>query len=254
MSSIGQGVVRIGTSGIVLPGPKATFPEEFRSGSRLHYYGSLFNTLEINSSFYKVPLATTFAKWATEVPDNFKFTVKLWRGITHAPRLAYTAADIDAFMDAADCLGQKRGCLLIQFPASITFSYLHQVTRILEHLGELNSEGHWQLAIEVRHASWYQDAAYAVFAKYKASLVLHDMPTSNTPQNLPAKDIAYFRFHGPMGDYKGSYSDEFLQAYAEKINGLRTRGIDVYVYFNNTIEGALENAQSLQKLLMQSLD
>src|SRR5215216_5931244 len=111
MSQNSNGVVRIGTSGIVLPGNKQTFPKEFQSGSRLHYYGSLFNTLEINSTFYKVPLPTTFKRWSEEVPDNFQFTTKLWRQITHARKLEYNLTDIDTFMHAADYLGKKKGCL-----------------------------------------------------------------------------------------------------------------------------------------------
>src|SRR5690606_3365606 len=181
MSSMRQGVVRIGTSGIVLPGPKATFHEVFRAGSRLHYYASLFNTLEINSSFYKVPLAATFEKWAAEVPEDFKFTVKLWRGITHSRHLVYAPDDIDSFMHAADRLGTKRGCLLIQFPASITAAYIKDVERILARLKELDAAGAWHFAAEVRHNRWYENTASNQFEKYKAVLDVHDMPESKTP-------------------------------------------------------------------------
>ena len=243
------GIIRIGTSGIVVPGAKSTFPEEFQSGSRLHYYGSLFNTLEINSSFYKIPLAATFEKWTTEVPDNFKFTVKLWRGVTHAKKLSYTLADIDAFMHAANYLGTKKGCLLVQFPASITSEYAKKVEEILQRLNHLNENGEWRLAIELRHISWYENNFYAMFDKYNDSVVLHDMPASKTPTDYQAKQFAYFRFHGPTGNYKGSYTNEFIQEYANTIKSYCETGKDIYVYFNNTMEGALENAQLLQKFI-----
>lgn len=246
---VSPGIIRIGTSGIVLPGTKATFPEEFRSGSRLHYYGSLFNTLEINSSFYKIPLPATFAKWATEVPDNFKFTVKLWRGITHARKLEYAPADINFFMQAANHLGDKRGCLLLQFPASITSEYVEKVEAILQRLDQLNEDEQWQLAIELRHISWYKNNFYSLFDKYKTSLVLHDMPASKTPIDYQSTKFFYFRFHGPTGNYKGSYSTEFIQEYINRINICSQAGKDVYVYFNNTMEGALDNARLLQKLI-----
>jgi uncharacterized protein YecE (DUF72 family) len=84
---------------------------------------------------------------------------------------------------------------------------------------------------------------------HKASLVLHDMPASKTPVDYQATQFAYFRFHGPAGDYKGSYTTEFIQQYANHINTCSQTGKDVYVYFNNTMEGALENARLLQKLI-----
>jgi uncharacterized protein YecE (DUF72 family) len=243
------GVVRIGTSGIVLPGPKTTFPETFQSGTRLHYYSVLFDTLEINSTFYKIPRPSTFVKWSNEASDNFKFTVKLWKGITHAKRLLYTITDIDTFMRAADGLGNKKGCLLVQFPASITFEYFIEVEKIVQRLHEINIDGDWKLCIELRHASWYQEITYTMLNLYNTSLVLHDIAASRTPMHDQDSDIIYLRFHGPNGDYKGSYTDEFIQDHAEKINEWTKEGKDVYVYFNNTAGNALQNAQLLQKLL-----
>jgi uncharacterized protein YecE (DUF72 family) len=254
MNTKHQGLVRIGTSGIVLPGNKATFPEEFKTGTRLHYYGALFNTLEINSSFYKIPKASTFEKWAEEVPDHFRFTVKLWRGITHVKKLEYSADDLTAFINAAAGLGDKKGCLLIQFPASISIEYLTGVEKILQVLAQRNERGQWQLAIELRHSSWYQEHAYAVFAKYNTTLVLHDMPNSTTPVDcLLDKSFysqrLYIRFHGPTGRYNGSYSNRFIDEYAERIKRWQSSGKEVYVYFNNTIGSALQNAERLQKSL-----
>jgi len=242
-------IIRIGTSGIVVPGTKLTFPEEFKTGTRLHYYGSLFNTLEVNSSFYKIPLPSTFAKWATEVPDDFTFTVKLWRGITHAKKLQFNIDDIDVFMHSANHLGIKKGCLLIQFPASITFEYRAHVEKILQQLHKLDQRQQWKFAIEFRHVSWYQDITYTMLDKYRASLVFHDMPTSKISLDQPIGQLIYSRFHGPLGDYKGSYTPEYIQAYAERIKSWSEKGKEVYVYFNNTIEGALENTQLLQKLI-----
>jgi len=124
-SSIPHGKVWIGTSNIVVPGSKKDFPDEFQSTSRLTYYASLFNSLEINSSFYKVPRPQTFERWSSEVPDKFKFTVKLWKQVTHVKLLKFRSQDIDFFMNAANRLdNSKKGCLLVQFPPSITADYL----------------------------------------------------------------------------------------------------------------------------------
>lgn len=243
------GGINLGTSGIVLPGNKSTFPEEYRTSSRLHYYGSLFNSLEINSSFYKVPMAGTFAKWAAEVPDKFRFTVKLWKEITHVKHLRYSLEAIDSFMEAANFLGNKAGCLLVQFPASISFKYCSEVESLIKHLHDLNHNRQWHLAIEYRHKSWYQNYTYQMHEKYNAALVIHDMPNSQTPEDYLPHPLAYFRFHGPTGNYDGSYDDNFIQRYAEKIKKYNTGEREIYVYFNNTIGGALQNAQSLQHLL-----
>ena len=243
-----QGIIRIGTSGIVVPGTKLTFPDEFQTGSRLHYYGSLFNTLEINSSFYKIPQAKTFAKWAIEVPNDFRFTVKCWRGITHAKQLNFSMADIDLFMTAIASLGEKAGCLLIQFPASIRFQHIQKVEKILARITEKNSNEQWKLAVELRHTSWYCDAAYTMFQKYSAAVVMHDMPGSVTPSEAPISNLIYRRFHGPTGNYNGSYSDDLIHSYAEEINNWRNTINNIYIYFNNTMGSALQNAQLLQKL------
>ncbi|MET0356818.1 MAG: DUF72 domain-containing protein, partial [Cellvibrio sp.] len=107
----------------------------------------------------------------------------------------------------------------------------------------------WQLALEFRHVSWYQKQTYQLLEKYNASLVIHDMPNSKTPIDYTLAQLIYFRFHGPTGNYTGSYSTDFIKVYAQQIRYLQTQKKDVYVYFNNTIGGALENAQVLQQLI-----
>jgi len=240
--------VQIGTSGIVIPGNKQTFPDEFKNRSRLHYYSSLFNTLEINSSFYKIPLAKTFGKWAGDVADNFTFTVKCWRGITHAKHLNFAKSDIELFMTSIKPLGSTSGCILIQFPASISIAYLKKVDELLDIISEHDTDQKWKLAVEVRHLSWYCDAAYKVFKKYHAAIVIHDMPSSPTPLNIPIRNFIYLRFHGPTGNYNGSYSEEHIRSYAEKIERWRKEIPLIYAYFNNTMGSAFENAQLLKRI------
>lgn len=249
MTDIERSLIKIGTSGIVVPGNKASFPTEYQTSSRLHYYASLFNTLEINSSFYNIPMPTTFTKWAADVDDKFTFTAKLWRGITHAKQLEYSAADIDKFMYAANCLGNKAGCLLIQFPASINANFTLKVEAILNQLSKLNTEQQWRLAVEFRHPSWHQASTYKMLDQYQATQVIHDMPGSKTPTDYEPKQLAYLRFHGPTGNYNESYSDEFITRHAEQIKSWHTQGKEIYSYFNNTIGSALQNAQLLQSLI-----
>lgn len=242
-----NGKFMIGTSGIVVPGTKQTFPEEYREGSRLHYYSRLFNSLEVNSSFYRVPMQGTFEKWEKEVPDDFEFTVKLWRNVTHAKGLAFNKSDIDSFMRAANGVHHKRGCVLVQFPASITFVLLKSVKKILHHLDRIHQKNTWRIAVEFRDMSWYNAVAYDMLETYNACLVIHDMPKSKTPLVDLSVSSVYLRFHGMLGDYRGSYADADLDRYAEHIDKWRDAGKDVYVYFNNTMGGAFENAQRLKE-------
>jgi len=249
--------LRIGTSGIVLPGNKSTFPAQFQAKTRLHYYSTFFNTLEINSSFYKIPKFSTFEKWSNEVPEDFLFTVKLWRGITHVKKLEYSSDDVANFMQAAAGLGDKKGCLLIQFPASIRNDCLFKVEKLLHDIDKFNQQKKWQLAVEFRHNTWYHEDIYKKLAQHKTSLVLHDMPNSATPLNYLASKNAclhclYIRFHGPTGHYDGSYSNQFIDDYAEHIKAWVSAGNTIYAYFNNTIGSALLNAQRLQNSLIGS--
>ncbi len=235
-----KGTLRIGTSGIVLAGSKKTFPIEFQSGTRLSYYSALFNTLEINSTFYKLPLASTFEKWASEVDENFRFTCKLPRIITHVKALLYLPEDIDKFMKVSNGIGEKKGCLLVQFPASIKEERNIQVEEILKRLTELNDKPRWKICVEFRDTSWYRnDSMLKKLHDLNVSVVLHDMPASQTP-TCNAGSPVYLRFHGPTGDYNGSYSNEFLESYSLKIIDWLNSGREVYVYFNNTIGEALK--------------
>ncbi|UOQ72738.1 DUF72 domain-containing protein [Hymenobacter cellulosilyticus] len=178
------GTLRTGTSGIVVPGPKATFPEAYQSTSRLTYYATLFNSVEINSTFYRIPQPKTFAAWAAETGPEFDFTIKLWRDITHTTALADNLSGIVRFMDAARELGPKKGCLLIQFPPSNTIRQLNAVSALLTALAAADPAHEWRKAVEFRHPSWYTDDTFDMLDQHGASLVLHDKgPARNAQLN-----------------------------------------------------------------------
>lgn len=233
-----------GTSGLVLPVPnKQAFPEAYRSGTRLTYYATLFNSLEVNSSFYKIPRPSTFAKWVTEVPDDFRFTVKLWRGITHVPSLAFAVEDVDRFMQAAAHLTPKKGCLLIQLPPGAKVDRAPQLEQLLLRMAPWREA--WKLAIEFRHKSWYVDATDALLERFNAARVLQDIPRSANWEETTIASFVYLRYHGPAGDYRGGYSGDRLKQDAMRIKKWVAEGKEVYVYFNNTIGSALPDAQFL---------
>jgi uncharacterized protein YecE (DUF72 family) len=242
-----KAILRIGTSGLVLPVPnKQAFPEEFRAGSRLTYYASLFNSIEVNSSFYKIPLPVTFSKWAGEVPADFRFTVKLWRGITHVPGLRFLPVDVNRFLHAAHQLGPKKGCLLIQLPPGLRATNAGRLEWLLEKVCLADPEHSWKIAVEFRTRSWYTSSVESLLQQYQAGRVLHDMPDSAIKE--PAGDLSfvYLRLHGPAGDYKGGYSDASLGKWAVRIGEWLATGKAVYVYCNNTIGDALANLATLR--------
>lgn len=244
------GAYRSGTSGLVLPVPnKQFFPPEYRDKSRLSYYGSLFNSIEINSSFYKLPRAVTIQKWAESVPDNFTFTFKLWQEITHTRELAFQPGDVYRFMEAIDGAGYKKGCLLVQFPPSLTVTHYGQVEQLLDTLCSITPAHDWKIALEFRHLSWYIGEVFELADEYHCSVVLHDIPKSrNTNPNREA-DFVYIRFHGPAGDYRGGYTDAYLREQAVQIREWIREEKSVYVYFNNTAGDAVKNLMTLNQLV-----
>lgn len=245
-----QGVFRMGTSNIVLAGNKQTFPEAYRNNSRLHYYSSLFNTVELNSSFYKIPLPATFKKWSLDVPDDFRFSVKLFRDISHAKQLEFSSEDIEQFMQAATAIA-KAGCLLIQFPGKISFDYFSQVEHLLNVIASKDRQKLWRLAVEFRSGDWYTAETVELLNHYGASLVLHDIPKGKNNAFYTQAPFVYCRYHGPAGDYRGSYPALFLQQEAVKIKRWLKDGKDVYAYFNNTIGDAFKNAMTLRNLVKE---
>jgi len=238
-----------GISGLQVPIPKRDFPPEFADKSRLNFYASLFNSIEINSSFYKLPQAKTVAKWALDVPENFKFTYKLWRDITHNKNLLFKPEDVDRFIEGINHAGDKKGCLLVQFPPSITIASRGQLEYLLSVIRNIDPSEEWKLTIEFRHRSWYNDSIYELLQKYKASLVIQDMPASVSPLIALADDHIYLRFHGPNGGYRGSYADDFLYEYAQYVKEWMAEGKDVYAYFNNTMGNAINNLVALKSFL-----
>jgi uncharacterized protein YecE (DUF72 family) len=240
-----------GTSGLLLPvRNKLFYPEEFKDKSRLCFYGSLMNSLEVNSSFYKVPMSTTVAKWAKDVPDNFKFTFKLSRDITHNKGLAFDPEAVKRFMEVIDAAGDKKGCLLVQFPASVRIGQLRQLSLLMHTLRECDPNLQWHIALEFRHVSLYQDEVYRLLEEYSMAMVIQDKPPAVTPMLEDTLSFVYLRFHGPDGRYGGTYEDEVLYEYAGYIRDWLSEGKTVYTYFNNTMGSAVANLFSLKDMVL----
>ncbi len=267
--------IRVGTAGwfyedwnsIVYP---ARPPRGF---DRLGLMASLFDTNEINSSFYRIPTPRMTTDWARRVAHNrrFAFTAKLFRGFTHERKSG--ADDQKAFAQAAEPLAQagRLGCLLAQFPFS--FHDSDENRRWLEDLLERFSR--FPLAVEFRHASWDTGETRELLARHRAAFVNIDQPRLDgnlPPTSHVTAPLAYYRFHGRNAPkwfgpdtsneerYNYLYSEKELEPWLGRIRkateamastpeeAAAARG--VYVILNNHFRGqAVANAIQLQMAL-----
>ena len=194
----------------------------------------MFNSIEFNSSFYKIPQAATVTKWAASVPEKFKFTFKLWKGITHSKGLNFNTEDVVAFFKSINAVQDKKGCLLLQFPPSLGSEYLGQLDALLRCIKEIDTAQDWKIAVEFRDTLWYHEKVYDLIHFYQAAIVIHDIPKSATPFFNHQSNFMYVRFHGPTGNYRENYEEDFLNEYATYLKEWIEEGKTVYVYFNNT--------------------
>jgi uncharacterized protein YecE (DUF72 family) len=239
-----------GTSGLLLPvRNKLFYPEEFKDKSRLCFYSSIMNSIEVNSSFYKVPMASTVKKWAEDVPETFRFTFKLSKEITHNKELAFDPQAVSAFMEVIAFVGDKRGCVLVQFPPSVRIGNLKQLELLMSVLRKSDPQYTRNIALEFRHVSLYSDVVHRLLEDYRMAMVIQDKPPAVTPMMESELPFVYLRFHGPGGSYRGSYEDELLYEYASYINDWISEGKTVYSYFNNTMGEAISNLFTLSDLV-----
>ena len=234
----------IGTSGWHYEHWRGIFyPEGLPRAKWLEFYAKHFSTVEINSSFYRLPSENAFAGWYDNSPADFIFTVKVSRFITHIKRLKNTGEAVDRFIDRAKILKEKLGPLLYQLPPNI-----HRNDEVLETFLAALPRG-LRHVFEFRHQSWFEGSVFETLHKYNIGFCVFDMPYLVCPL-LATADFAYIRFHGSTELYSSNYSDEELAHWAKKIKDLAAGLKAVYVYFNNDAEVfAVKNALSLSHYL-----
>jgi uncharacterized protein YecE (DUF72 family) len=174
----------------------------------------------------------------------------LWKNITHNKDLIFLESDITSFFNSINSVEDKKGCVLIQFPPSLSGVNIIALSDLLQKIKINNSKG-WNIAVEFRNRSWYTQHTFDLLNEHNAALVIHDMPGSVPPMIDQKGNFVYLRFHGPTGRYRDSYSDAFLNEYAVYINEWLTENKQVYVYFNNTAGDAWNNLQTLNKLIVE---
>ena len=124
-----------------------------------------------------------------------------------------------------------------------------QVEQLLDILQSIDPPHRWKVALEFRHPSWYIGEVYELADEYACSIVLQDIPKSRNERLNKQAGFVYLRFHGPTGDYRGSYADDHLRRQASAIREWLHEGKDVFVYFNNTAGDAVSNLLTLNKFV-----
>ncbi len=204
-------------------------------GSGLTRYASVFDGVEINSTFYRRHKMSTFARWAESVPDSFRFAVKIPKEITHSRAMQDIIEPFNTFLEDIVPLGAKRGPLLCQLPPSLAFNayQFDGAFKAMRHADE------GQIVIEVRHKSWTSKVALDMLKNYAIDRVLAD------PAPVwPAEDFdtlpKYVRLHGKPKIYYSNYTDDEIRAF------LDVSARDGWCVFDNTASGAaIENALTM---------
>ena len=233
----------IGTSGWHYPHWQGPFyPPTLPASAWLEYYTRHFDSVEINSSFYRLPSTATARAWRDTAPPGFRFAIKANRSITHMRKLR-TPRRLRAFLAVARALGNKCGPLLFQLPPH----WRCNPARLAAFLRALPRGREY--AFEFRDRSWHTREVYALLRRHNAAFCLYQLAGFESPRVLTA-DFAYIRLHGPASyAYGGSYSEADLADWAREIRGW-TRLRRVYVYFDNDEAGyAVRNALALRRRL-----
>lgn len=232
---------RIGTSGWVYPHWRGVFyPETLPQSQWFAFYATVFSTVEINNTFYRLPGENAWRHWREAAPEGFLYAVKGSRFITHIRRLRPGPEPVDLFTSRARLLGERLGPILWQLPpghhrdVERLRSFLQLLPRDLPHV------------FEFRHASWFCDEVYTALREFGAGFCAYHMVDHATPLVATA-DFAYMRFHGSGDLYGGRYGDDELRVWAERLSALPVS--EVFVYFNNDAYGhAVANARTLMGL------
>ena len=221
------------------------YPHGSPPSDRLGHYVRRFDTAELNASFYRWPSPSGFARWRRVLPPGFGLSVKAPRGLTHGRRLYGPEVWVERIAAGWHELGDRRAVLLLQLPPSLE----RDDARLAYCLARLPS---WiRVAVELRHPSWDHEEVYRLLERHGAAHCV--MSGARLPCRLRATaPFVYVRMHGPDQEhlYAGSYSEEDLRWWAERVREWESAGLDVLVYFNNDGEAnAVRNAQTLRGLL-----
>jgi uncharacterized protein YecE (DUF72 family) len=257
--------VRVGCQGwnyddwVTGPGERVFYPQGTRAAGMLEVYSRAFESVEVDSTFYAIPPVSTFEGWAARTPENFTFSLKLPREITHERALgAGSTALLEEFCERARVLKEKLASVLIQLPPQFDLtpengralrSFLPRLPRDI------------RFSLEFRSASWLKETVFDFLAEQRVALALVEGQWISSEDNWhlaqhPTADFVYVRWMGARNltrfDIVQRAQDENLQAWSGMLAQLAERGSQVFAYFSNFYEGhAPVSANKLKRLLGQ---
>jgi uncharacterized protein YecE (DUF72 family) len=237
--------LRIGCSGFHYREWKGDFyPEDLPQKRWLAYYCTVFKTVELNVTFYRLPPVKTFEKWYAETPPDFVFSLKGSRFITHIKRLLDPEEPLDLFFERALRLNEKLKVVLWQLSPGFKVN-LERLSRFLKLLGNYPVRN----TLEFRNESWMTEKTVDLCKDSKVGLCMADWPAFLN--DLPVtSDFVYIRRHGEGGNYATNYATTALKKDARRIKNYVKNGKDVFIYFNNDFRGyAPRNARELTEML-----
>lgn len=234
MIEYGGTPVRIGTAGWRIPRELRDGFPDWGDRTQLWGYARRLDAVEINKTFYKLPMARTFEKWRGRVPEEFRFSLKAPREITHDRRLEEPEEPLEAFLERARRLEDRLGILLFQLPPSLAFDGDVAAT----FLAALRERHDGAVALEARHASWFREEPEGLLADHGVTRVAADPPRADA-DGRPGADIGavYFRLHGTPDTYRSPYRGGDLDPWEERVREAAGRAGEVWCIFDNTSEG-----------------
>ncbi|MDX1667240.1 MAG: DUF72 domain-containing protein [Saprospiraceae bacterium] len=228
--------IHIGTSGWNYDHWKGPFYDETISGDEmLRAYANRFRTVEVNGTFYSLPEPDTVKEWCDTVPEEFTFSVKASRYITHMKKLKDPNEPLANLFEIIEPFGEQVGPVLFQLPPNWNVD-----TDRLENFLEALPTG-YRYTFEFRDRSWHCEEVYELLNEHEAALCFYDLENYRSPEKHTA-GFVYLRLHGPNEEaYTGSYPEKELKKFAGKFTGWRDEGRPVYCYFDNDQEGYAPN-------------
>jgi uncharacterized protein YecE (DUF72 family) len=218
-------------------------------GTHLQRYATLFNCVEINSSFYRPHRFSTYARWAASVPEDFRFAVKLPKVITHELPLAGAAAPLDQFLGETSGLGAKRGPILIQLPPSFAFD----AATAESFFTELRNRYDGDAVFEPRHETWFSAEVESLLRQQRIARVAADPARAPSAAEPAGYDrLVYYRLHGSPRVYYSAYPPQTLLELARATREATARGIATWCVFDNTALGAATSDALAVKDLVDS--
>ena len=207
--------------------------ENTASQEYLTRYSENFNSVEVNSTFYRIPRKTSVENWRTQTPDDFLFSVKIPQSISHSSGLNYDPEKLDAFLVHIKLFQDKLGPLLLQLPPRLTPDYSDQLDTLLTHLQET------RLAVEFRHKDWFTEETYQMLRDHNAALVYVEHPWQPTAE-IDTSDFAYVRLEGERRQVDGGKGVTELDRTQENehwANRIHTSEKTTYLYVSKFYSG-----------------